>query len=122
MFGAAADTSAFSGDALAKQVANAAAPAAESGWLQSLKSGAKDFISSPMGMQTAASAVSGWAQGQALEEQWQRMDDERKRKRATWDGFASRAPQMDMPSLQSLRDRRQQMYDRGDIAQAKFGY
>lgn len=122
MLGAGADTSAFAGDALAKQVAGAAAPAAEKGWLESLKSGAKDFASSPMGMQTAASAVSGWAQGQAMEEQWNRMDDERKRKRETWTGFASRAPQFNMDSLQNLRDRRTQMYDRGDIAQGKFGY
>lgn len=107
----------------------------ERGWLEMLKagdvagvakragSGVMDFAKeNPALMQTALQGVSGWAQGEALQERWDQIEGERRRRRESFQGFGDRAPSFDVPSLRSLRDRTQQIRDRGNRAQARYGY
>lgn len=107
----------------------------ERGWLEMLKagdvagvakragSGAWEFAKeNPALLQTATQGLSGWAQGEALQERWDQIEGERRRRRESFQGFGDRAPSFDVPSLRSLRDRTQQIRDRGNRAQAKYGY
>jgi hypothetical protein len=109
------------------KTANAAnaLPAASSGnLLQSLAKGAGKFASSPLGMHTIASGIAGYADGQAKTEIFKRGLKEEERARRTWDGFGD-SGNFDIPplgSMNSIRERRNQLYDRGDIAQRRFGY
>jgi hypothetical protein len=102
-----------------------ALPAASSGnLLQSLAKGAGKFASSPLGMQTIASGIAGYAEGQANTEIFKRQLKEEERARRTWEGFGD-SGNFDIPplgSMNNLRERRNQLYDRGDIAQRRFGY
>jgi hypothetical protein len=93
-------------------------------FLSNFFQGAKDFASSPAGMMTIANTVSGYAQGAALEERWNMMERENRRRRESFTGFGQRAPRSftEIPSLRQLRDRTQQARERGMMAQAKYGY
>jgi hypothetical protein len=92
-------------------------------FLSKMVSGAKDFATSPMGMQTMAGMVQGYANGQALEERWDRMDREERRRRASWEGFGDRPSRgyADMPSLQDLRARNQKMRGYADSVRNNGG-
>lgn len=105
-------------DALGNQIA-----AGEKGWLESLAGGAKDFVSSPTGMMTAANAVQGWAQGSMIEKRWDEMAKEEKNRRKSWQDFDKKGTSnYNIPSLSALRERTAQLRDRGNQAQAKYGY
>ena len=92
------------------------------GFLQSLAKAGKDFIASPSGIQTAVGAASGWAQGQMIEERWDQLEKKEQNRRDSYKGFGQRSPKLDIPSLRGLRDRTNAMQQRGNQAQAKYGY
>jgi len=104
-------------DALSGQIAKG-----EQGFLSSMASGAKDFITSPAGMMTGANAIQGWAQGQMVEERWDQMEKKEKDRRDSWRNFDTSAQDYNIPSLQNLRERTSQLRARGNQAQAKYGY
>lgn len=107
--------------ALGAGAAKTLPPAASGNFLQSMASGAGKFAQSPLGMQTIASGIAGYAQNQSNTEMFKRDLKEQERKRSTWDGFGN-SGDFDIPPLGSLPGRRNQLYDRGDIAQRRFGY
>lgn len=95
----------------------------EQGLLASLAQGGKEFLSSPMGMMTATNALSGWAQGSMIDKRWEEMEKNEKARRRSWVNFAGTpAPSINIPSLQSLRERGRVIQDRGNQANAKYGY
>lgn len=107
----------------------------ERGWLEMLKagdvagvakragSGAWEFAKENPGLvQTAMQGVSGWAQGEAIQERLDQIEREERRRRESFRGFGDRAPSFGVPSLRSLRDRTQDIQRRGQQAQARYGY
>jgi hypothetical protein len=61
---------------------------------------AGDYLKTPMGMYQAGSALQGWSQGQALQEQWDAMDEREKERYNSWvNGGASRMPRLTVDSV-----------------------
>lgn len=83
--------------------------------------GAKDFATSPGGMQTLAGMASGWAEGKMIQEQWDEKQRVRRQREDSWTNgqSAPRAFNGSLPTLQALRD---QVNQRGNQANAKYGY
>lgn len=93
--------------------------AEESIWSR-IANSAKDFASSPAGMQTLANMASGWAEGAMIQERWDNERKDRRRAENSWTSgqYAPRAGGR-LPSLQEMREQIQQ---RGNQANAKYGY
>lgn len=69
-------------DALATSLQTNAQP----GILSQMASKAGDFASSPRGMQTIGQTLQGWAQGQAVQERWDELRKDERRRADTWTG------------------------------------
>ena len=101
------------------------APPEEGGFLSKMAGAAKDYATSPGGMKTIAGAAQGWAKGQAEAEQLKEIRKREERRRGSWAGFGDRTNSIlsGQPlSLQELRERSMSVRNRGNQAQAKYGY
>lgn len=59
-------------------------PAMEPDILTKLGNGVVNYAKSPQGMYQIGTSLQGWANGQALQEQWDRMDDKEKQRYRSW--------------------------------------
>ena len=92
-------------------------------FLSNLAKGAGKFASSPAGMQTISSGISGYAQARMLEKREKREMEQERARRDSYSGFGDRAPRkFDVPGLRDLRRRTQELNQRGDAANAQYGY
>lgn len=92
-------------------------------WLGRLADSASSFVTSPAGVQMGLGAIQGWSQA----EQMKAIYEERRKMRndvaRSWGGGGTSAPRTwDIPALSELRARRQQLDQRGNEAQARYGY
>jgi len=83
-------------------------------------SGAKDFASSPAGMQTLAGMAQGWAEGSMVQERWNQLEREDNRRRASWENYQTQPrSRRTIPGL----DRNREIIDqRATQAQQRYGY
>lgn len=93
-----------SGDLMAAGGSSAGASAGmPDGILGKLADGAKsvgnsalDYAKSPQGVYQIGSALQGWSQGQALQEQWDRLDDREKERYRSWTDGSFKMPRLTM--------------------------